>query len=246
MNPCIDCHLLMVKKAGEYMEKIGADFIVTGEVLGERPKSQNAFGLMTVEKESGYKGKLLRPLSAKLLEKTIVENKELVDREKLLAISGRKRSLQIQLAQEFGIKDYPTPAGGCKLTEPQFSLRLKELFANEKKFTINNINLLKIGRHFRTKDGIKIIVGRNEKENNQLLDCLEKNNVFLQAKDYKGPITILQKETIESIKIAAELTAWYSDAIKDGSIITICIGQENKEIKVYPMELKEIEKLISM
>ncbi|MGB6371043.1 MAG: tRNA 4-thiouridine(8) synthase ThiI, partial [Atribacterota bacterium] len=131
MNPCIDCHALMFKKAGEYMNKIGASFILSGEVLGERPMSQNRNSLSIIERESGFEGKILRPLSALLLMETIPEKGGLVDRNKLLDISGRSRKRQMKLADEMGIKDYPSPAGGCKLTEPAFSKRLRDLFTQE-------------------------------------------------------------------------------------------------------------------
>ena len=127
MNPCIDCHALMFKKAGEYMNKIGASFILSGEVLGERPMSQNRNSLSIIERESGLEGKILRPLSALLLTETIPEKGGLVDRNKLLDISGRSRKRQMKMADEMGIKDYPSPAGGCKLTEPSFSKRLRTL-----------------------------------------------------------------------------------------------------------------------
>ena len=127
MNPCIDCHATMIRRAGELMRKLGYDFVATGEVRGQRPMSQNAQSLLTVEKSSGMKGRLVRPLSAKLLEPTIPELEGLIDREKLLDISGRSRERQIALAAEFGITDYPSPAGGCKLTEEAFGRRLKDL-----------------------------------------------------------------------------------------------------------------------
>jgi len=128
MNPCIDCHTFMFKKAGEYMSEIGASFIISGEVLGERPMSQNRNSLSVIERESGFEGRILRPLSALLLAETIPEKGGLVDRNKLLNISGRSRKRQMELAVKMGIEDYPSPAGGCKLTEPAFSKRLRDLF----------------------------------------------------------------------------------------------------------------------
>jgi tRNA U34 2-thiouridine synthase MnmA/TrmU len=153
MNPCIDCHSLMFKKAGEYMIKIGASFIISGEVLGERPMSQNRNSLNIIKRESGFEGRILRPLSALLLAETIPEKEGLVDRSKLLDISGRSRKRQMELAAKMGIDDYPSPAGGCKLTEPAFSKRLRDLFTQDS-FSLEDIELLKLGRHFRLSKDI--------------------------------------------------------------------------------------------
>lgn len=167
MNPCIDCHALMFKKAGEYMTKIGAFFILSGEVLGERPMSQNRSSLSIIERESGFEGRILRPLSALLLPETIPEKEGLVERNKLLDISGRSRKRQIELAANMGIENYPSPAGGCKLTEPAFSKRLKDLFTQEK-YSLEEIELLKLGRHFRLGRDVKLVVGRNKNENEKI------------------------------------------------------------------------------
>jgi len=167
LNPCIDCKIFMLRKAKQYAKKIGAKFIFTGEVLGERPMSQNKNSLVLIEKESGLKGKLLRPLSAQLLPITEAERKW-IDRSKLLDIMGRRRERQIKLAKKFGIKDYPTPSGGCLLTNNEYAAKAKDLIESNKKISINDIKLLKIGRHFRYGKN-KIIVVRNEKENKELL-----------------------------------------------------------------------------
>ncbi|GAJ20070.1 unnamed protein product, partial [marine sediment metagenome] len=143
LNPCIDCHALMFKKAGEYMTEIGASFILSGEVLGERPMSQNRNSLNIIERESGFEGRILRPLSALLLAETIPEKEGLVNRNKLLNISGRSRKRQMELAAKMGIRDYPSPAGGCKLTEPAFSKKLRDLFT-QKSFSLEEIELLKL------------------------------------------------------------------------------------------------------
>lgn len=148
LNPCIDCHGLMLKKAGEIMRAEGYDFVATGEVLGERPMSQHKAALDIVEKDAGLKGYLLRPLSAKLLAPTLAEQDGRVDREKLLDISGRSRKKQMALAAQYGIKEYPTPAGGCALTQKDFAGRLKELMVNKPDFTPEDVDLVAIGRHF--------------------------------------------------------------------------------------------------
>ena len=168
MNPCIDCHALMIRRAGELMEKLGFDFVATGEVRGQRPMSQNAQSLLTVEKASGLRGRLVRPLSAKLLEPTVPELEGKLDREKLLDISGRSRDRQIALAAELGIVDYPSPAGGCKLTEDAFGRKLRDLMEHEGLRDRTLIELLLVGRRFRLPDGSGVILGRDGKENAKL------------------------------------------------------------------------------
>jgi len=214
MNPCIDCHSLMLKKAKEIMKKEKFDFVATGEVLGERPMSQNPKALKIVENQSSLKGYLLRPLSAKLLEPTIPEKKGLVDRDKLLDISGRSRRKQISLAKEWKIKHYPTPAGGCLLTDPGFSKRLKELFDKYLNCDGNDIGLLKLGRHFWERK-VKIIVGRNKKENKTIKKLAKKGDILIEMKNYPGPLTLIRaysKKKIPQkiIKKAKNLTQYYS------------------------------------
>ena len=172
MNPCIDCHATMIRRAGELMTSLGFDFVSTGEVMGQRPMSQNKQSLCTVEKSSGLKGRLVRPMSAKLLEPTIPEIEGKLDREKLLDIHGRSRERQIALAKEFGITDYPSPAGGCKLTEDAYGRKLKDLMDHEglrDKATgaVNRtlLDLLAVGRRFRLPGGSSVILGRDVNEN---------------------------------------------------------------------------------
>jgi len=214
MNPCIDCHILMLKKAKEVMEKENFDFVATGEVLGERPMSQNREALEIVEKESSLKGYLLRPLSARLLPKTIPEKLLLVDREKLLDIKGRSRKRQIELAKEFKIKEYPTPAGGCLLTDLEFGKRLKKLFEIFPGCQGNDIELLKLGRHF-WEGKVKIIVGRNEKENEEIKKLIRKGDILIEMKNYPGPTTLIRnygkrKNLNKIIEKAKKLTQFYS------------------------------------
>lgn len=164
MNPCIDCRIMKIHKAGQYMRKIGAAFLFTGEVLGQRPMSQRRAAIELIDRESGYPGYILRPLSARHFEPTVPEMKGWVDRSKLLAISGRSRKIQISLATEKGIRDYPCPAGGCLLTDKNFADRLRDYFDHTERPHMRDISLLKIGRHFRLVDGGKIIVARNQQE----------------------------------------------------------------------------------
>ena len=181
MNPCIDCHATMIRRAGELMTRLGYDFVATGEVQGQRPMSQNRQALGVVEKCSGLKGRLVRPMSAKLLEPTIPELEGKLDREKLLDISGRARDRQIALAASFGIVDYPSPAGGCKLTEEAFGRKLLDLMNHEGlripaaaeadgRPPVNRalVDLLVVGRRFRLPDGSSVILGRDRQENERL------------------------------------------------------------------------------
>lgn len=212
MNPCIDCRILMLKEAAEYMEEVGGSFLVTGEVLGERPMSQRQDALNLIEKESGLKGKILRPLSAKLLKPTIAEKEGLIDREKLFDIQGRSRRPQMDLAEAYGIDGYPTPAGGCLLTDPGFSVRLRDLFQHND-FSINDIELLKYGRHFRLSEECKAIIGRDERENEKLLDLATSGDLVLKVANFSGPIALVRgRVTDEQIYGAAAMTARYSKA----------------------------------
>jgi len=206
MNPCIDCHLLMFKQA---LEIEGYDFIASGEVLGERPMSQNKKAL-SLSKE------ILRPLSAKLLPKTEIEKKGLVDRSKLLDISGRSRKPQLELVKKYGIKWFPSPAGGCLLTDPEFSKRLKNLMKYD--FNENDIELLKHGRHFWEGD-VKIVVGRNKKDNEKIIKLKTKKDEIIELKDIPGPTTLVRpyKGRINSaiIEKAKQLTKHYSLKARD-------------------------------
>ena len=228
MNPCIDCHILMLKIAKKMMKKQGGmRFVVTGDVLGERPMSQNKKALELIEKESGLKGYLLRPLSAKLLEPTIPEKLDWVDREKLSDIRGRSRKKQLALAKKYKIKEYPTPAGGCLLTDLEFGKRLKELLEICPKCGGNDIELLKLGRHF-WESNVKIIVGRNEEENKKIekIACPPQffakqkfgRDILIEMKNYPGPLTLIRnynktrfaKIKNSAIEKAKELTQHYS------------------------------------
>jgi len=223
MNPCIDCHILMLKKAKEIMEgkkpfgKLRATkfhFVATGEVLGERPMSQNKKALDLIEKESSLRGYLLRPLSAKLLKPTIPEKLGLVDRNKLLDISGRSRKKQLELAKKFKLKDFPAPAGGCLLTDPEFSKRLRKLFEISPDCRRNDIELLKLGRHF-SENTTKIVIGRNEDENGKIKKIAQKGDVLIEMENYSGPLTLVrnyQKTKVSKpiLERAKKLTQYYS------------------------------------
>ena len=181
MNPCIDCRIFMLKKAKAYMQDSGAAFIVTGEVLGQRPMSQRKDAMRLIEKEAELEGFILRPLSAHVLPMTIPEKEGWVDREKLLKFQGRSRKPQIKLAEHYGIRDYPCPAGGCLLTDPGFAKRMKDLMLHKPDFSLNDVHLLKVGRHFRLSDGVKLVVGRNEEENQKIETFAQEGDYFIQG-----------------------------------------------------------------
>ena len=232
MNPCIDCRIFLFKKAKRYAKEIGADIIFTGEVLDERPMSQHYPAMMLIEKEAGLKGKILRPLSAKLLPETAVEKKGLVDRSKLMDIEGRSRKPQFKLAEEFNIKDYPCPAGGCLLTYEEYAKKIRDLFNHKKRVSLTDIALLRIGRHFRSGKN-KIIVGRNEAENKLLTAGKIKSDYRFESANIVGPTTLLQgPKTKNAIETAAKLTAFYSDATE--TEVKVNFGREtlNKSIIV--------------
>ncbi|MEM3579973.1 MAG: tRNA 4-thiouridine(8) synthase ThiI [Candidatus Bathyarchaeia archaeon] len=243
MNPCIDCHILMLKKAKKYAREIGADFIVTGEVLDERPMSQHMKALKIVEEESSLKGRLLRPLSAKLLPPTIAEKRRLVDRSKLLDIRGRSRKKQLALAKAYDITEYQSPAGGCLLTYKEFSAKLRDLLQHKKRISMADLELLKVGRHFRFGKN-KIIVGRNKEENEKLLKLKGRNDYFFEAVGTGSPITLLQgPKTRQAIEKAAQLTAYYSDQ-KTGKVHVKYGGEKlEKNIMVERPNKEEVEKM---
>lgn len=213
VNPCVDCRILMLRNARQFMDLIGADFLVTGEVLGQRPMSQRKDMLYHIDKEAGVIDMVLRPLSAKLLRTTNPETAGLIDREVLYAISGRSRKAQIALAREFDLNDYPSPAGGCLLTEPNYAFRLKDLFSCGLNPSIRDIDLLKVGRHFRYSPGCKIIVGRNKAENAIIESLAEESDCLVRVEGYGSPITLVAGEiTDDAIRLAAGICSRYADS----------------------------------
>jgi len=212
-NPCIDCRSMMFDAAKKHMEDIGAEFIISGEVLGQRPMSQHAPALKTIENESDLVGKIVRPLSAALLPETDPEKDGLIKRENLGMIRGRTRRGQLDMAKKYGIENPPNAGGGCLLTEPHFGIKAKDLFSHTKNPTINDIDLLKIGRHFRLDEETKFIVGRNKDENEMIKAIALPGDILLEAKDFVGPVSILRGSNAkEHLKFASSVTLRYSDA----------------------------------
>lgn len=209
MNPCIDCHATMIRRAGELMASLGYDFVATGEVLGQRPMSQNRQSLGIVEKASGMTGRLVRPLCARLLDPTIPETEGRLDRSKLLDISGRCRERQIALAAEFGIVDYPSPAGGCKLTEEGFGRKLRDLRDHEGLKDRRLVELLLIARRFRLPGGSSVALGRDKNENAALKAA--GIGVLIAPSNCPGPTALIPDvKSDDDIRLAAELVAAYS------------------------------------
>lgn len=248
MNPCIDCHALMLKLAGRRMEDMGADFLITGEVLNQRPMSQTRQSLDIVKRESGYASKVLRPLCAKNLPLTEMEEKGLVDRERLLDIQGKSRKVQMELAEKLGIRDYPSPAGGCKLTEPNYSKRLRDLYDNSRDFDIKDIEMLKIGRHFRISPKVKLISTRDAGEYNKIKAYIKDGDFVFDAVEYNGSTIILRgTPEDEDIVLAAAIAARYSKGnTRETVMVKYMLHNESNEhtIDVKPAKDEDIEKFM--
>jgi len=246
LNPCIDCKILMLRRAKGLMEQEGAGFVITGEVVGERPMSQRREILNRIRKMSMLDGYLLRPLSARLLEETIPEQEGVVDREALFDIRGRSRKPQFELAEKYGIKKFFSPAGGCLLTDPGFSRRLKDLM-QAGKMGLDDINLLKYGRHFRLDDATKVIVGRNEKDNAGIIALKKEEDILLHLKEKAGPYVLLRGDLSSSnIEKAALLCVSHSkskNCLSNEKILYWTDDNDKKDILIGAMERAEAEKL---
>ena len=220
LNPCIDCRILMFRYAKKLMPELGASFVITGEVLGQRPMSQHKRALELIEREGGLEGLVLRPLSAKLLPISIPEKEGWVKRERLLGISGRSRKPQMAKALDYEIGDYPSPAGGCLLTDFRFSQRLKDLLHNHQ-IALSDIELLKVGRHFRISPQAKIVVGRNKQENERLLTLIERGDICFAPIEVSGPVGVGRGEFDQAtINLASQIIARYSD------------GDQNRKVRL--------------
>ena len=229
MNPCIDCHALMFREAVEHLEGEKAAFILTGEVLGQRPMSQNLRALSTVAARSGRPQLILRPLSAKLLPPTLPEEKGRVRRDALLSFSGRSRKPQMALAKTFGIREYPSPAGGCLLTDPVFSRRLKDLLSSRPLCEVREIELLKVGRHFRTGPGSKLVIGRNKKENEKIFSLAGDSDLIVKVESLPGPLVLVAGDISPQMEnLAVDLALSYSDA-EDGEVGEVKLIREGTE-----------------
>jgi tRNA-specific 2-thiouridylase len=247
MNPCMDCHALMFKLAGEIMMEKKFDFLFSGEVLGQRPMSQTKSALRYVEKHSGFDGYILRPLSAKNLPETIPEKEELVNREHLLDFKGRGRKPQIALAQKYGLRDYPAPAGGCLLTDVGYTKRLKDLFAHQASCTEEELHLLKYGRHFRLDPKTKVIVGRTREDNENILKYHNpQTDTIIDVKDYASPIALVpQGGSKNVIYLAGSICVAYSKASNLVPVDVVVKGPGGEEtIQVIGIPTADFKKLL--
>ncbi|MEI7898848.1 MAG: hypothetical protein WCK89_01250 [bacterium] len=232
MNPCIDCRIFMLRKTKAFMDEIGAAFLFTGEVIGQRPMSQHRRAMEIIEKESGLEGKILRPLSAQHLAPTEAEVKGWIDRDKLLGMNGRSRKPQLALAEEYGIRGFACPAGGCLLTDQNFSAKLRDLFAHREKIGMRDIGLLKIGRHFRSGES-KIVCGRDEAESDALRQRAGESDLLFEATACMGPVVLLEGKADEAaIRLAAEVAAAYSDGDALEVSVNCCSRQSERVMRV--------------
>ena len=230
MNPCLDCRIYMFSRARTYMLARGADFVATGEVLGERPMSQRRQAMEIIERESGLAGLILRPLCAKLMSPTLPEREGIVDRDKLMEIRGRSRKPQIGLASKLGIRDYPCPAGGCLLNDPEFAARFRDLLEHEPDCEMDDARLLRFGRHFRLPSGAKVIVGRNETENDSIERAARLGDTILVPLGVPGPsVLCLKTSDAADIMTAAAFVAAYT---KGGGELDVELRDGQKEKRV--------------
>lgn len=248
LNPCIDCHAMMFRLAGALMEEQGFDFLFSGEVLGQRPMSQNPTALKTVAKYSGYPERILRPMSAKLLPITPMEEQGLVDRELLLDIQGRSRRRQQELAVAWGIEDYPSSGGGCLLTEKSFTGRLRDLFAHQPDCTGADVELLKVGRQFRLSPQAKLTLGRNEEDNAAIRALRRPDSLLVRARGVTGPLGLISgAPDSQDLHSAAALVASYGKG-KDLELIQVevRVGEDEGEatlLEVRPLAREQAERL---
>jgi hypothetical protein len=245
LNPCLDCKIFLISKAREYLDGEGASFIITGEVLGQRPMSQRRDAMRIIERDSGTEGILLRPLSAKHLKPTIPEERGWVDRDKLLDFKGRGRKSQMMLAEQLGIEGYPTPAGGCILTDSKISGRIKWLFGNRVDIKVEDVLLTRVGRYFKLAGGINLVVGRFEGENEQIAQLSRGGDILLELSENPGPLSLLRGAfTPEILQTAAAITVRYSKAREDKQVKVVYREKDNhltQTIRVDPISDQDLE-----
>ena len=229
VNPCIDCKYLMMTRAAKMMDKIGASFVFTGEVLGQRPMTQNKVSMDLLQRKSGLGGRLVRPLCGALLPPTVPEEEGILDRSLLLDIQGRSRQRQLKMAKELGLKGYGAPGGGCILTQYEYGAKVQDYLLNcdSGKLSPADLELFKIGRHFRISANAKVIVGKNLEDNNRLEEHRE-GRIVLEVADFPGPIVLLDgNSSVKDIETAAAITVRYSKAK----------GQTNVDVNIEGYEV---------
>ncbi len=240
MNPCIDCRIFTLKAAKRVMEELEAEFVITGEVLGQRPKSQHRRALLQAEEESGLGERLLRPLSANLLPDSLPVKQGWLRKDDLLAIEGRSRDVQMKLAEELGVEDYPQPAGGCLLIERPYAARVRDAFEHRGRENVDleGFRLLKLGRQFRLSPGTKVIVGRNEWENEALAGFAD-GRIRIEPVDVMGPTSLIEADgDVPDVEVhqAAALAARYCDAEEDARVVfEVTAGGRSRRVEVEPL-----------
>jgi len=245
MNPCIDCRLVMLAEAKDYMELTGGQFVITGEVLGQRPMSQRRFTLDLIAKNCGLEGRLVRPLCGRLLSPTVPEKEGLIQREWLLDIEGRSRKRQMALADQFGLTDYPNPAAGCLLTDVRYSDRLRDLLKYNPDPDFNDLNLLRVGRHFRLSDHAKLVVGRDEKENDLIESLRRPGDCIMEVLEFGSPIGLLRGEADETVmRTAASIVARYCDGKNEPLLRVTFVGRNGDDgfLETAPAGEAELER----
>ncbi|MBA2849444.1 thiamine biosynthesis protein [Thermosulfuriphilus ammonigenes] len=239
-NPCIDCKIFFLRRAISLLPRYGASFVATGEVLGQRPMSQRRPILRLIEKASGAEGRLLRPLSARLLPETEVEKQGLVDRSRLLALSGRSRKGQMELANQLGITDYASPAGGCLLTDPILAARLRYLF-DRRAMSVNDSLLALVGRHFLLPHGSWLVVGRKQAENQRLRELRKTGDLLLRLKDIPGPLGLIRDSHSEDLPLAAAILVRYAPKARGKEARVIISGDQGAQEEILPLDLKDYD-----
>ena len=243
LNPCIDCHMGMLRRAAALMKETDAQIVVTGDVLGQRPMSQTRRALAVIDEGAGLAGLAVRPLCARRLWPTVPEKEGWIDREKLLDIHGRSRKRQMALARELGISDYPSPAGGCLVTDPGYTKRLRELI-DHGEFTRENAQLLKVGRHLRLSDHLKLVVGRDAADCADLATLRSEGDVAMELADAPGPLGILRgRHSHDELLCAAGILARYSKLRGEANVrVRVSGGGADETVEVTPCGAREPER----
>jgi len=238
MNPCLDCRVLMLKEAKVFMDMIKADFLITGEVVGQRPMSQRRDCFPMIDKAANVKGLVVRPLSRRIQAPTIAEERGLIKRELMYDFNGRSRKPQMALAEEFGLTEYPSPAGGCLLTDPNYSYKLKDLLEHNKDPEYKDINFLRVGRQFRFSDDCKIFIGRHKDENEAMKALAEPGDCMMRVEGCGSPTAVLLGNVSnDAIELAASICARYSDAKKEPEIkVKVTKGDKSYYLTVKPAD----------
>lgn len=239
MNPCIDCRIFMLQLTKGLLSEVGASFVVTGEVLGQRPMSQRRNTIELIEKRSGLEGLIVRPLSAKLFPPSIPETEGIIDRERLLDVSGRSRQVQYQFVETHRLSEFGLPGGGCLLTDPIFSIKLKDLIAHDSAYTTKDVELLTMGRHFRLSPSAKLVVGRNERENKQLGSFRGAPYVFMDPVGFKGPQAVLKADVIDEalLEAAGRIVARYGRDVPGTASIEVDNGGSTRTVSFANEEI---------